>query len=242
MRKIKLFSLVLCCIITGLLLCSCGNSNTETDGETSMFGEYEFLDMDLFRMRELSLTINGSTYTVGMTKDEIEDMLGEEGEGYRHVSRSDSSSGTSTGNYIIEPDSYEYYYTVDNYYYYPNNGVAIIYRGVHEGQVTNNPAVLISAKNPSVIDSEGFSPETGMLADVKEHIINRYGEESKDDMNGSEIELCYDENGNYVPGRNWTSGGWKFYYSYNGKEIDSITVGCKGTYGNDTYIRSALKN
>ena len=68
MRKIKLFGLVLCCTIIAFLFCGCGSSNSETGGKTSMFGKYEFFtdkDMELFRKDEVSINLNGDTYTLG---------------------------------------------------------------------------------------------------------------------------------------------------------------------------------
>ena len=128
MKKLRMFCLITALVLVVGTFTGCGSSNSETGGKTSMFGKYEFFtdkDMELFRKDEVSINLNGNTYTLGMTKDEIEDMLGEEGEGYRHESRTDSNSFSSVGSYVIEPDGYEYYYSVNNYYYYPNNKLAI---------------------------------------------------------------------------------------------------------------------
>ena len=227
-----------------ITLIGCGGGTNETAGKTTLFGEYEFFtddDMKIFRMNELSLAIDGKTYTLGMTKNEIEDMLGEKGEGYGH--RASTGGGTnSSGNQIIEPESYEYYDTVSNYYYYPNNRIAIIYRSVQDGKETNNPAVQISVNNSALIDSEGFSPGIDMLGDVKEYAIGKYGEKIKEDVTGSEVEVHYNEFGEYVIGREWVTsgdrpGGCKLYYSYDGNEIDSITVGSRGSFVGDSKVQ-----
>jgi len=245
MKNMKFFCLITALILMASTFNGCGGSNTEVSGKSSLFGKYEFFtdeDMELFRMSELSLTINGNTYTLGMTKDEIEDMLGEKGEGFRHESMSNSSRGSSIGNYVIEPDRYEYYYSVDNYYYYPNNKLAIIYQSVQDGKETNNPAVAISVNNSALVDSEGFSPGIDMIDDVKEHAIAKYGDRIREDITGSEIEFHYNEHGEYVIGRGWVTGddrpgAWKVYYSYDGEEIDCIIVGCRKAFSGDGNLR-----
>lgn len=248
MRNIKIFCLITTFIVMIISLTGCGADNNATGGKSSLFGKYEFFtdeDMELFRMDELSLSINGNTYTLGMTKNEIEDMLGEKGEGYGH-SASKGADSSSTGNQIIEPDSYEYYQSVNNYYYYPNNKMAVIYRSVQDGQETNNPAVLISVNNSALVDSEGFSPGIDMLDDVKEHVVPKYGDKIKEDITGSEVELFYNEFGEYVIGRGWVTGdgrpgGWKVYYAYDGDAINSITVGSRKAFTGDSNIHELWK-
>lgn len=248
MKKLKIFCMITALVIMASTLTGCGGGTSETGGKTTLFGKYEFFtaeDMELFRMSELSLTINGNTYTLGMTKDEIEDMLGEEGEGFANNSSSGPDSN-SYGNSIIEPDSYEYYQSVNNYYYYPNNKIAIIYRSVQDGKETNNPAVSISVNNSALVDSEGFSPGIDMMDDVKEHAIAKYGDKIKEDITGSEVEFHYNEHGEYVIGRGWVTGdnrpgGWKVYYAYDGEEIDCITVGCRKSFTGDSNLRDLWK-
>jgi len=248
MKKTRVLCLIIAFVLMVCSLTGCGGNTSETGGKTTLFGKYEFFtddDMNVFQMDELSLTINGETYTLGMTKDEIENKLGEKGEGFAH----DSSSGpdsSSSGNSIIEADSYEYYQTVNNYYYYPNNKVAIIYRSVQDGKETNNPAVAISVNNSSLVDSEGFSPGINMMDEVKEHALSKYGDTIKEDITGSEVEMFYNEFGEYVKGRGWVTGdnrpgGWKVYYSYDGEEIDSITVGCRKSFTGDSNLRDLWK-
>ena len=245
MKKLRMFCLITALILVVGSLTGCGSSNSETGGKTSMFGKYEFFtdkDMEIFRKDEVSINLNGNTYTLGMTKDEIEDMLGEEGKGYRHESRTDSNSFSSVGSYVIEPDGYEYYYSVNNYYYYPNNKLAIIYRSVQDGKETNNPAVSISVNNSSLVDSEGFSPEIDMMDDVKEFAKDNFGDMVKEDINGSEVAFYYNEFGEQVKGRGWVTGdnrpgAWKVYYSYDGEEIDCIIVGCRKAFSGDGNLR-----
>lgn len=242
MKNIKFINLILYIIVILIALTGCSNSNETGDDKTGSFLKHEVftdVDLELFQKDTFQLSFNGNTYTLGMTKDEIEKKLGEEGEGFYNESSS-IDNGTESGNFTVEPDSYKYYKTINNYYYYPNNKVAVIYRSVEDAQETNNPAVLISVNNSSLVDSQGFSPGIDMLDDVKEHIESEYGENFPD-ITGGFVELCFDGFGNCIEVSDYVtktdkSGAWITYYAYDGKAIDAITVGCKKTFSGDVKI------
>lgn len=243
MKRKKKFCLNIVFMLILFVLTGCGNKS-EIDGRTNLFGKYEIFndaDLELFQNEALKVTINGNTYTLGMTKSEIESMLGETGEGY--ASECYNTNSRSCASYVVEPESYKYYTSVKNYYYYPKNKIAIIYYSLYDGKETNNPAVLISVNDPSFVDSEGFSPQRDMWDDVKTYIIDKYGERLSDDLLRGFADLHYNEFGEIVVGKDWPNygdkpkpGGWKSYYAYDGEEIDSITVGCRISSSEDREI------
>lgn len=240
MKKLRIFCLIMMLVLMVTVLAGC-NSNNENSDKTSLFGKYEVFtdaDLELFQNAALKLSINGNTYTLGMTKDEIESILGETGQGYYHSSSSIDS--TSSGNHIVEPGLYEYYTTVNNYYYYPKNKMAIIYRSVQDGKETNNPAVLISVNNSKLVDSEGFSPGIDLRQEIRHYLEGKYGEKLVDKSYGT-VGIYYNETGVPIPVRDYIThsnspGAWISYYANGEKAIDSITIGCRKSNSTDDKI------
>ena len=72
--------------------------------KNNLVGKHEIFtddDMKLFQNEKLSISIDGKKYTLGMTKKEIEEMLGETGKGYAY-SGTKTDSSNSKGSYIPE--------------------------------------------------------------------------------------------------------------------------------------------
>lgn len=156
-----------------------GCSSNVINSNSQKYNVFSEEDVDLFSQEQFAININGNICRLGMTKDEIENILGEVGTGFHYEGRSvDDSYITGLSEEIEEPSSYGAYKELSNYFYYPQNKLAVVYRSVEDGKETTNQATLISVGNSNYKDAYGFSVGSSSVENLKSYLIENYGKEN----------------------------------------------------------------
>lgn len=244
MKKIKIAFVFICICAIFMLFVGCSSSGSQAN---SMFGKYKIFndaDLALFEQDTFTVSLNRGILRLGMSRKEVEKILNEQGEGFASEGWSfDGSVFRSTTT--TEVISYEDYKSLYNYYYYPNNQVAIIYCDTKDGKETNSTVVYIGVRNSEYIDKNGLTPQKDTMDGVKLIIGEKYGEENSE-LGSSETIVYFDGNGNAMSVDDYVTspdepGVWIAYYSYDGKEIDVISVGCRKSFSGDSALKDHWK-
>lgn len=228
----KTFGMIFMIFATVGLMALSGCHSNMINSDSKKYEVFSEADIDLFSQEQFAININGHTCRLGMTKDEIEEVLGEAGVGFHYEGRSVDDayiSGSLSENSEV-PSSYGgAYKTLSNYFYYPQNKVAVVYRSVENKVETTNQATLISVGNSNYKDAYGFSVGGSPVENVESYLIETYGKENIDEYDWN--ELYFDSLGNYVSSNYYIThydspGVWIVYHSNKDGYITSINYGC----------------